>query len=314
MTTVFTSAQFEQHQTGRHPENPIRIEVLREMIEDLPEEQRPQTGSFQAATLLDLERVHSQAHIKNVHDVADAGGGHLDADTVVSPKSYEVALLAAGAACKAVSLVTSSAETNALCLIRPPGHHAVPDHAMGFCLFNNVAVATRYAQQVCGLQRILIVDWDVHHGNGTQDVFYDDETVTFFSIHRFPFYPGSGDRDETGRGAGLGTTFNEPIAFGTSREEYFQRFERTLQRAADRAKPELVLISAGFDAHRLDPIGSLGLETEDFARLTDLVTEVAETYCHGRIVSLLEGGYHPQALADSVKAHLLRLQGKPLKS
>ena len=312
MTTVFTSAQFEQHQTGRHPENPVRIEVLRKMVEDLPEEQRPQAGSFNAATLPDLERVHSRDHIQNVQDVADAGGGHLDADTVVSPKSYEVALLAAGAACQAVSLVSSSADTNALCLIRPPGHHAVPEHAMGFCLFNNVAVATRYAQQICGLQRILIVDWDVHHGNGTQDVFYDDENVTFFSIHRFPFYPGSGDRDETGRGAGLGTTFNEPIAFGTSREEYFQRFERTLQRAADRARPELVLISAGFDAHRLDPIGSLGLETEDFARLTDLVTEVAQTHCRGRVVSLLEGGYHPQALADSVKVHLLRLQGKPL--
>ncbi len=307
MTTVLTSPVFEQHETGQHPENPQRIAVLREMLDSLTTHDDLKFGRVETATEEMLQAVHPLDHIKNVQKVAQAGGGYLDSDTIVSPKSYDVALIAAGTACRAVSQVTSGGTSNALCLIRPPGHHAVPDHAMGFCLFNNVAIAARFAQQVCKLSRILIVDWDVHHGNGTQDVFYDDESVTFFSIHRFPFYPGSGDSDETGRGRGLGATFNEPITFGTSRKEFFDRFEKTLHKAAEASKPELVLISAGFDAHRLDPIGSLGLETEDFASLTDLVLDVAQTHCKGRVVSLLEGGYHLEALAASVKEHLIRL-------
>ncbi len=307
MTTILTSPIFEQHETGQHPENQRRITVLREMLDSLPPHDHRHFGKVEAATREILKAVHPLDHIENVQKVAKAGGGYLDSDTIVSPKSYDVALLAAGTACYAVHQVVTGDENNALCLVRPPGHHAVPDHAMGFCLFNNVAIAARYAQQVCELSRILIVDWDVHHGNGTQDVFYDDETVTFFSIHRFPFYPGSGASNETGRGRGLGATFNEPIAFGTSRKEFFDRFEKTLHKAAEVSKPELVLISAGFDAHRLDPIGSLGLETEDFATLTDLVLDVAKTHCKGRVVSLLEGGYHLEALAGSVKEHLLRL-------
>lgn len=307
MTTVLTSPVFEQHETGKHPENPQRIAVLREMLDSLPRHDHLHFGQVEAATSEMLEAVHPLDHIENIQKLAQAGGGYLDSDTIVSPQSYNVAVLAAGTACYAVNLVVTGEQNNALCLIRPPGHHAVPDHAMGFCLFNNVAIAARHAQQAWKLSKILIVDWDVHHGNGTQDVFYDDENVTFFSIHRFPFYPGSGASDETGRARGLGATFNEPISFGTSRKEFFSRFEKTLHKAAEASKPELVLISAGFDAHRLDPIGSLGLETEDFATLTDLVLDVAQTHCQGRVVSLLEGGYHLQALAASVKEHLLRL-------
>lgn len=307
MTTVFTAELFEAHQTGQHPENPRRIEVLRQMLKKLEGNEKVNWGDVTTAQMQWLKEVHPIDHIQNVKQVAQAGGGRLDADTVVSPKSYEVALAAAGTSCSAVKLVTSGDTRNALCLIRPPGHHAVPDHAMGFCLFNNVAIAARYAQQECDLSRILIIDWDVHHGNGTQDIFYDDESVTFFSIHRFPFYPGSGAAEETGRGKGLGYTFNEPVSFGTSRKEFFERFERKLTKAVSVSKPELILISAGFDAHRLDPIGSLGLETEDFQTLTQLAMDVADSECRGRLVSLLEGGYHHQALADSVEVHLSEL-------
>lgn len=307
MTTVLTSEKFEDHQTGQHPENPHRIQVLLEMLDELEANQHPSRAQFEPASIKLIEAVHPLDHIRNVRDVAQKGGGRLDADTVVSSKSYDTALLAVGAVCQAVDLVMEKKDKNALCLIRPPGHHAVPDHAMGFCLFNNVAVAARHAQAKHDISRVLIVDWDVHHGNGTQDIFYNDETVTFFSIHRFPFYPGSGARDETGRGAGLGKTFNEPVTFGTSRQEFLQRFEKTLLKAAEVCKPELILLSAGFDAHRLDPIGSLGLETEDFGVMTDLIQSVAKVHCQSRIVSLLEGGYHPEALAASVRLHLTHL-------
>ncbi|WP_417850117.1 histone deacetylase [Thalassoglobus sp.] len=309
MTTVLTSSEFEKHQTGQHPENPHRIHVLREMLDSFPKHERLKFAEVEQAEKQAITAVHPLDHLQNVQNVARAGGGRLDADTVVSPDSYRVATLAAGTVCKAVQLVLTGKDSQALCLIRPPGHHAVPEHAMGFCLFNNVAIAARYAQQECDVSKILIIDWDVHHGNGTQDVFYDDETVTFFSIHRFPFYPGSGDSDETGRGKGLGKTFNEPVTFGTSRKAYLDRFEKTLTKAAEVSKPELILLSAGFDAHRLDPIGSLGLETEDFATLTNMVLDVAQTHSQGRLVSMLEGGYHPEALAASVKVHLQELLG-----
>lgn len=307
MALVFTSEQFELHQTGQHPENPQRIRVLREMLEEFTEHPHVQFQDPVAASVETIQLVHPDDHIRNIDRVARNGGGSLDPDTRVSPASYDVALLAAGTVCQAVQQVVLGHHTNALCLIRPPGHHAVPDHAMGFCLFNNVAIAARFAQQRLGLARILIVDWDVHHGNGTQDIFYDDESVTFFSIHRYPFYPGSGDRDETGRGAGLGTTFNEPVTYGTSRDEFLARFENTLHKAAEQCRPDLVLISAGFDAHKDDPIGSLGLESEDFGTLTKHVLNVAATHCQGRLVSLLEGGYNHVALAESVKVHLHHL-------
>ena len=179
---------------------------------------------------------------------------------------------------------------------------------MGFCLFNNVAIAARHAQRTYDLERVLIVDWDVHHGNGTQDIFYADASVTFLSIHRFPFYPGTGAANETGTGAGLGATINLPIAYGTPRERYFETFTAGLEQAAT-SDPELILISAGYDAHQLDPVGSLDLETEDFGRLTELVMQIADAHCQGRIVSLLEGGYNPQALAESVRLHVETLIG-----
>ena len=213
-------------------------------------------------------------------------------------------MLAAGAVCDAVERVVGSEDRSALCLVRPPGHHALPREVMGFCLFNNVALGARVATMELGLDRVLIVDWDVHHGNGTQAAFWDDEQVGFFSIHRFPFYPGSGAASETGTGRGLGTTLNLPVAWGTSRHDYLQQFERELDQFAQKTRPQLILLSAGFDAHQDDPVGSLGLETEDFRELTRLVLRVAAEHSGGSLVSVLEGGYNPGALSDCVDVHL----------
>ncbi len=245
---------------------------------------------------------------KEVGEFIRRGGGRIEVDTVLSPGSLEAALLAAGAVRDAVGRVVGGEDTTALCLVRPPGHHALPAAAMGFCLFNNVAIGARMAVQELQLDRVLVVDWDVHHGNGTQESFWRDEQIGFLSIHRWPFYPGTGDADETGSGPGLGTTLNLPVPFGTPRAEYLARFTGELNRLADRIKPQLVIISAGFDSHRTDPVGSLGLETEDFATLTQAVRAVADQHAGGRIVSVLEGGYNPPVLAECVGLHLAELQ------
>ena len=179
---------------------------------------------------------------------------------------------------------------------------------MGFCLLNNVAVGARSAIKDLGLNKVLIVDWDVHHGNGTQDVFWEDPSVAFLSMHRYPFYPGSGEADEIGTGRGKGTTVNVPIRYGTSRQTQINRFRKAVEELADKVKPEIIMISAGFDSHVNDPIGSLDLESEDFATLTEIVQGVADTHAQGRIVSMLEGGYNPAALAESVEIHLEKLQ------
>jgi acetoin utilization deacetylase AcuC-like enzyme len=215
--------------------------------------------------------------------------------------------MAAGAVCDAVERVVRGEDHRAFCLVRPPGHHALPRQVMGFCLFNNIALAARVATQQLGLDRVLVIDWDVHHGNGTQAAFWEDERVGFLSIHRFPFYPGSGDADETGAGRGLGTTLNLPVAWGTSRRDYLQRFEQELAQFAQKIRPQLILLSAGFDAHRDDPIGSLGLETDDFRELTRICLQVADEHAGGGLVSVLEGGYDPYALTDCVDAHLEEL-------
>ncbi len=245
--------------------------------------------------------------IDALKQVCEMGGGHLAPDTLVSRDSFQVALAAAGACASAVDAVMAGPERTALCLVRPPGHHATPTRSMGFCLFNNVALAANRARSRHQLSRILIVDWDVHHGNGTQDIFWQDGEVAFFSIHRFGdgFYPGTGAADETGEGPGR--IINAPVRYGTSRKEYLAHFTAVLHKAADRVKPELIIQSAGFDAHALDPIGSLGLEVEDFVTLTRLVKEVAHVHAAGRIVSCLEGGYNLNVLREAVPAHLEEL-------
>jgi acetoin utilization deacetylase AcuC-like enzyme len=304
---LYCDNRFLEHETGPHPENAGRLTAIADRLNSSGLLDKCVRPAWSAVEREQIERVHEPDYVTQLESLARRGGGMPDSDTIVSPRSFDVALLAAGAACDAVDRVLRSEGKTALCLVRPPGHHALPHAAMGFCLLNNVAIAARAAIAEHALDRVLIVDWDVHHGNGTQDVFWTDAQVGFFSIHRYPFYPGTGSADETGSGPGLGNTVNLPMKFGLSRAEYHSRFMAELEKFADRLRPQLVLISAGFDAHRLDPIGSLGLEAEDFAVLTRTVQEIARTHCGGRVVSLLEGGYHPAMLAQSVESHLASL-------
>jgi acetoin utilization deacetylase AcuC-like enzyme len=307
VTIVYRSELFRRHETGSHPETPKRLAAIDRVLGDSPSLKLCELGEPRPISPEDLALIHEGDVVARAREMSQTGGGYLDPDTVVSSESFDVALAAAGTAVCAVDEVMTGRHENALCLIRPPGHHATKNRSMGFCLFNNVALAARQAQRKHGAGRILIVDWDVHHGNGTQDIFYDSDDVVFFSIHRFPFYPGTGTASETGTGKGLGATVNVPVTFGTSRERYLDLFQKGLEQAAAKAKPDLVLISAGFDAHAEDPVGNLGLNSSDYGELTRRVREVARTYCSGRIVSCLEGGYNLEALGESVSHHLEEL-------
>jgi acetoin utilization deacetylase AcuC-like enzyme len=304
MALLFTDSRFLDHDTGSHPEHSARLRAVETMLVAGGFAERFIRGDCRIATVEELTRVHTRAHVDTIAAFAAGGGGRIEVDTVLCPASSDVARLAAGSACAAVDAVLAGDDHRAVLLARPPGHHALADAPMGFCLFNNIAVAAAHARAQHDVERVLIVDWDVHHGNGTQDVFYDNPHVTFFSSHRYPFYPGSGAEDETGTGRGLGATFNLPLPYGISRNRFLKDFAARLSDAAEHSRPQLVLISAGFDAHVADPVGSLSLESEDFATLTKLVLDVANTHCDGRIVSLLEGGYDPAMLAESVREHL----------
>lgn len=304
MTLLYMDDIFRRHDTGDHPECAARLDAIHGRLNASGLVDRVTRQPVVSAQTEDLIRFHDPGYLKYLQTTAAAGGGRVEADTVMSRQSADAAWRAAGSAVDAVERIVRGDELQALCLVRPPGHHALHDAPMGFCLLSNVAIAARTAIDRLGLSRVMIVDWDVHHGNGTQDAVYEDEHITFFSVHRFPFYPGTGRKSETGHGAGLGTVFNLPLKFGTSRADIMSAFEAELTRAADKCRPELVLVSAGFDAHAEDPIGSLGLDTDDFATFTGLVQQVADTHASGRLVSCLEGGYHVERLADCVELHL----------
>jgi acetoin utilization deacetylase AcuC-like enzyme len=309
MTLLYYSPRFLDHDTGDHPERPQRLVAIARELERTGLDRQCVRREWQPVSNERLARVHALGYADQLLAFERSGGGHVEADTVVRAGSVEVARLAAGAVCDAVERVIRGEDTQALCLVRPPGHHALYDSPMGFCLFNNIAIGARLAIDELALDRVLVIDWDVHHGNATQDTFYSDGQVGFFSIHRWPFYPGTGDADETGTGEGLGTTVNLPTAIGTPRSEYIASFRAAVERLADRLRPQLVLLSAGFDSHRDDPVGSLGLETEDFIELTRIVLDVAKVHAGGRIVSALEGGYNPSILAGCVELHLRELLG-----
>lgn len=308
MVLLYSHPLFLEHKTGSHPEKPRRLERILAELEAQNLTPACIKPTWEPISRRRLERLHGAKYIDEVAAYTAAGGGRIETDTVVSEQSYAAALLAAGAACDAVERVLRGEDSRGLCLVRPPGHHALANAPMGFCLFGNVSLAAQLAIDEFGLDRVVIVDWDVHHGNGTQDLFWENEQVGFFSIHRFPFYPGTGDANETGTGCGLGTTRNVPIAYGTSRPEFLSRFQTELSDFCQRMKPQLILVSAGFDAHREDPVGSLDLEVEDFGKLTQVVLQLAAEHAGGKLVSVLEGGYHIHRLAESVAEHLRQLQ------
>ncbi len=309
MTLLYHDPRFLDHQTGDHPERPQRLIAVARHLERTGLSERCQRPTWEPVSDERLARSHAPEYAAELIAFERSGGGRVETDTVVRAGSVDVARLAAGAVCDAVVRVAAGQDQTALCLVRPPGHHALRDSAMGFCLFNNVAIGARLAIDELGLDRVLIIDWDVHHGNGTQDEFYADGQVGFLSIHRWPFYPGTGGADETGTGRGLGTTVNLPTALGTSRSEYFASFASEVEKLAYKIRPQLVMLSAGFDAHRDDPVGALGLETEDFRDLTQIVLQIAKVHAGGRVVSVLEGGYNPSILAGCIETHLDELLG-----
>ncbi len=300
-----------EHKTGPgFPERPGRLEAIVKRIRDTGLEAKLTAIRPLPDPRTWIEKVHTPAYVERVRKAVAACGDdidHLDSgDCPVSAKSYDAALAAVGGVLAAVDAVMAGKVRNAFCAVRPPGHHALKERAMGFCLFNNVAVAARYLQQKHKLGNVLIADWDVHHGNGTQAAFYEDPTVFFFSTHQFPFYPGSGSAAERGAGKGAGTTLNVPLRGGAGDAEIRKAFE-SLRAAARDFRPDFVLVSAGFDAHADDPLAELAVTEAGYAALTRTMREIAGTHCGGRLVSMLEGGYHLGALADSVEAHLRAL-------
>jgi len=299
---IFTHPSMLSHAPGAgHPESPERLKAVLDALEDagLARDRRAATQ----AEVGDLERVHPAAYVARLLDASPvAGMVQLDADTVLSPGSVPAARLAAGAAIDAVRAVGRGEMDRAFAAVRPPGHHAEPDRSMGFCLFSSVAVAARVAQAE-GMARVAVVDFDVHHGNGTQAAFEDDDSLFLASIHQMPLYPGTGAASETG----VGNIVNAPVAPHAARENWRATFAGGLMPALESFRPDLILISAGFDAHRRDPLAHQSLEAEDFAWATRAILEVARRTCSGKVVSALEGGYDLEGLGRSAVAHVAAL-------
>ncbi|OQX85347.1 histone deacetylase, partial [candidate division KSB1 bacterium 4484_87] len=287
-----------------HPESPQRLEAILSHLKQSTLWEKLIHITPQPADLECIENIHDVNYIASVREACTNGMTHLDADTGICTRSYEIALLAAGAGITAADKIISGDIDNAFCATRPPGHHAEFNHAMGFCLFNNIAILARYLQQKHKIERILIIDWDVHHGNGTQNAFYDDPSVFYFSIHQWPYYPGSGAESERGSEKGFGFTLNVPIRSGAGDQDYIDAFVKKLIPAVRKFEPQFLLISAGFDAHKDDPLAGMHLTETGFTAMSDIVLELAEYYCEGRLISLLEGGYHLEKLAASVAAHI----------
>lgn len=308
-TGLVYSEQFLQHDTGAgHPERPARLTAIMNRLRE--EKLLPQLVPLppQPATLEWIRLVHASDYIARVEHSCRSGQGFVDTpDAPASTNSYDLARLATGGVLGAVDAVMAGRVRNAFCAVRPPGHHALTNRAMGFCLFNNVAIAARYLQRRHGVKRVLIVDWDVHHGNGTQAAFYADPTVFYFSTHQSPFYPGTGSAEETGEGAGRGQTLNVPLPADSGDAAYEQAFVTRLLPAAAAFRPEFVLVSAGFDAAEHDLLGRMKLTPAGYANLTRHVKRIAATHAGGRLVSVLEGGYDLDALAASAAAHVRTL-------
>ncbi len=300
---------FLKHETGSgHPERPERLSSLMNHLLHSPVWHSLQHESVAPASPEQVALVHPAEYIRAIEQRCRRGDEVLDqGDTHVCTESFDVALLAVGAVLGGVDRVVGNELRSAFCAVRPPGHHAETATAMGFCLLNNIAVGARYAQQRHGLDRVAIVDWDVHHGNGTQEIFYRDPSVLYISLHQYPFYPGTGAESEQGIGEGKGSTVNCPMRAGSGEKEYLAAFRDTVLPALDRFKPELLMISAGFDAHKDDPLAGIVLTEGSFAQMTAMLMESADRHCGGRIVSVLEGGYDLRALSACVEMHLKEL-------
>jgi acetoin utilization deacetylase AcuC-like enzyme len=293
-----------QHENEPHPENPGRLTAIKEKIESSKFYNNLTLIQPRKATVEDIAKVHDREHIQNVEKSCKNGVRNLDTDTVICPDSHEAALLSAGAGLEALDKILDGTINNAFCAVRPPGHHAEHNRSMGFCLFNNVGVIARYAQGVKQLGKIFIFDWDVHHGNGTQNSFYKDSSIFYSSTHQYPFYPGTGGEDETGIGDGLGSNLNLPMQAFSGDADYLNVIEHKLVPAIQKFKPDLIIISAGFDAHENDPLAQIELSTECYGEMTRQLVDVANDVCEGRILSMLEGGYDYSALGDSVQLHV----------
>jgi len=323
MTTalIYDSIFLEHITPQHHPERPQRLKMAMAILEALNWLERDGLVQLppRPATVKELAAVHEPDYIREVElfsqevarqAAASKRQSHFFAtDTYISPHSYEAARIAAGAPLVAIDAIMQGKIDNAYCLVRPPGHHALPGEAMGFCLFNNVAVAARYALDQHGLERVMIIDYDVHHGNGIQDIFYDDPRVLYFSVHQAPFYPGTGASGEQGEGAGLGTTINVPLPATTAFDTYEAVFRQVMSPAADRFNPQLILVSAGFDAHWKDPVGDMYLSTAGFARLNQIIIDLAKLLCDGRLVMVQEGGYDLDAMGACVATCINNLLG-----
>ena len=299
-----------KHDTGQHVENAKRLEWVLSHLERTGLKAQLVPVEPRAASIEEISLVHHKQYISYVRDVAQRGGGWLDADTIISSDSFQAAACAAGGNIRATEAVMDGDVSSAFALVRPPGHHAISDQAMGFCLFNNVAIATKYALARYGLDHVVIIDFDVHHGNGTQAAFYDDPRVLYISTHEYPFYPGTGGIEETGSGAGKGTTVNIPLPAGCGDSEYLRVFEQIIVPATRRFGAQLILVSAGYDPHWADELAMMQVTTSGFAQMVRIIKGLADELCGGRLVFTLEGGYNLEALSYSVAATLAVLLGK----
>jgi acetoin utilization deacetylase AcuC-like enzyme len=303
-TLIFSHQSSEEHDMGQgHPERPERILAVQKALradrfKDLERREAPQ------ATVDQIARVHDREYVTKLLDaVPDEGRVQIDPDTSMCPESGEAALRASGAIVAAIDAIAAGEAKSAFCAVRPPGHHAEPSRGMGFCLFNNVAIGVEHARKVHNMERVAVVDFDVHHGNGTQAAFWSEPNVLFASSHQYPFYPGTGAEDETG----VGNVFNVPLADGAGSVLFRRGMERVVLPALEEFDPDLIVVSAGFDGHARDPLANIRLEEEDFEWITGKLVDIAGEFCDGRIVSSLEGGYDLDSLTSSVTAHLTAL-------
>ena len=298
-----------KHDTGQHVENASRLEAVLSHLEQSGLKRQLELIRPRAASVEELSLVHDAQYVTHVQDMAEKGGGWLDLDTVMSASSYEVATYAAGGVIRATEAVIDGEIGSAFALVRPPGHHATPRRAMGFCLFNNVAIAAKYALAKYELERTFIIDFDVHHGNGTQDAFYDNPQVLYISTHQSPYYPGTGSIGETGRGVAKGTTVNIPLPAGCGDAEYLAVFQQIIVPVARRFKPQLILVSAGYDAHWADGLAYMQVSGTGFSQMIKIIEGLADELCGGRLVFSLEGGYNLDTLAASIEATFKVLLG-----